>query len=103
MEENKDLNVPEGNGDNISFDYNQLYQNAQENIQPQPEQQAVQANPVMEETPIVLGNEQQVEPAPVVKDIVPTFDTLNVCLISAFPILISLYFGASIPFIAELL
>ena len=41
MEENKDLNVPEGNGDNITFDYNQLYQNAQENIQPQPEQQAV--------------------------------------------------------------
>jgi len=75
MEENKDLNVPEGSGDNITFDYNQLYQNAQENIQPQPEQQAVQANPVMEETPIVLGNEQQVEPAPVVKDIVPTFDT----------------------------
>ena len=32
--------------------------------------------------------------------IVPTFEILNVCLISALPIICSSYFGASIPFIA---
>ena len=32
--------------------------------------------------------------------IVPTFDILNVCLTSAFPIICSSNFGASIPFIA---
>ncbi len=65
----------EGNGDSITFDYNQLYQSQQ--ATPEPEQTAVvEQATALQEAPIVLGNEQPtVEPTPVVKDIVPTFDT----------------------------
>lgn len=65
----------EGTGDTITFDYNQLYQNQQ--AAPQQEQTAVvEQSTTLQETPIILGNEQPaVEPTPVVKDIVPTFDT----------------------------
>ncbi len=65
----------EGTGDTITFDYNQLYQNQQ--AAPQQEQTAVvEQSTTLQETPIILENEQTaVEPTPVVKDIVPTFDT----------------------------
>lgn len=64
----------EGNGDTITFDYNQLYQNKEEaKVQEQPME--VQPTEEVPETPIALENEQAVQPNPVVKDIVPTFDT----------------------------
>lgn len=65
----------EGNGDAITFDYNQLYQNNQgaQNAE-QPTESSVPETPDAE-TPIVFEEEQAVQPTPVVKDIVPTFDT----------------------------
>lgn len=64
----------EGNGDTITFDYNQLYQSNQ--AAPQTVEQTVQAVPTIQETPIVLETDKpEVQAAPVVKDIIPTFDT----------------------------
>lgn len=102
MEENKDLNevtpemsveqpvptaVPEptpaaepqpeqeGNGDTITFDYNQLYKNPQD-VPQQSEQEVAQPQENVQEAPIVFESEQAAaQPTTVVKNIVPTFDT----------------------------
>ncbi len=75
MEENKDLNMPEGDAEDITFDYNQLYGGNEKPAETQQEATETQT-PTIEETPIVL-EEQKVEvtPEPVVKNVVPTFDT----------------------------
>lgn len=63
----------EGNGDAITFDYNQLYQSNEAN-EATPEGQAINTNPSVTETPIALETKKP-EPTPVVSDIIPTFDT----------------------------
>lgn len=63
----------EGNGDTITFDYNQLYQNNAATNQA-PQEPVVNTTPTAVETPIVLETKKP-DPTPVVSDIIPTFDT----------------------------
>lgn len=86
-EENKDLNVPEenqnqnldlpeGDAQDITFDYNQLYGGGGQPTTETPQEQPVETTPTMEETPIVFEEEKpQPTPEPIVRNVVPTFDT----------------------------
>ncbi len=73
-EENKNIDLPEGNAEDITFDYNQLYGGAEQ--KQEAPQEPVETTPTIEETPIVLEEQkEEVTPEPVVKNVVPTFDT----------------------------
>lgn len=72
---NEAQNRQNTSGDSVTFDYNQLYANTVQTTIPVPEAiPEVQANPVMQETPIVFEEEKQAQPE-IVTNFIPTFDT----------------------------
>lgn len=71
---NEAQNRQNNSGDNITFDYNQLYANNNQPTTPQEVVPEIDANPVMQETPIVF-EEEKTSQQNVVTNVIPTFDT----------------------------
>ena len=74
-EKNKDLEFAQNIDNDITQDYNSLYQNqVQQNSTPQPQEPTPFIAPVIEQTPIVFEDNKQ-EQQEIVSEIIPTFDT----------------------------
>lgn len=72
---NEAQNRPNNSGDNITFDYNQLYaNNTQINTTPPEAIPEINASPVMQETPIIFEEEKNNQQN-VVTNVIPTFDS----------------------------
>ena len=72
---NEAQNRPNNSGDNITFDYNQLYaNNTQINTTPPEAIPEINASPVMQETPIIFEEEKNSQQN-VVTNVIPTFDS----------------------------
>ena len=71
---NETQNRQNNSGDNITFDYNQLYASNNQPTTPQDSIPEIDANPVMQETPIVF-EEEKTNQQTIVTNVIPTFDT----------------------------